>query len=253
MQDGSGLATRADLFARLTVVTAVAYQLLLIALILVRPEIDPAHKPISEYAIGRLGWLAVLAFQISAAAYAFLVVTLRHTLRDRLGRIGLVALSYCAFATVVVGLCVADPVTTPMAELTVVGRIHVVAGTSAFVFLPVAALLINISLSRTVVSRGSRVLLIMTGLLPSIGFVIFAILVATVTPSEGWPPRLMFATYAAWIIAVATSVVEPKFLCGWRRPGACIARPTREGYRVVCRPRRTPRGACLGGAKRKET
>ena len=252
MQDGSGLATRTDLFARLTVVTAVAYQLLLIALILVRPEIDPARKPISEYAIGRLGWLAVLAFQISAAAYAFLVVTLRHTLRDRLGRIGLVVLSYCAVATVVVGLCVADPVTTPMTELSVVGRVHVVAGISAFVFLPVAALLINISLSRTVARGRSRILLIMTGLFPSIGFVIFAILVATVTPSEGWPPRLMFATYAAWIIAVATSVVEPKFLCGWRRPGACIARPTREGYRVVCRPRRTPRGACLGGAKRKE-
>ncbi len=30
------------------------------------------------------------------------------------------------------------------------------------------------------------------------------------------------------------------------------ARPTREGYRVVSRPRRTPRGACLGAAKRQE-
>src|SRR6476646_9274189 len=48
------------------------------------------------------------------------------------------------------------------------------------------------------------------------------------------------------------SVVESEFLCAWRRSGACIARPTREGYRVVCRPRRTPRGACLGGAKREE-
>jgi hypothetical protein len=48
-------------------------------------------------------------------------------------------------------------------------------------------------------------LLIVTGLLPSIGFVILVVLVATVTPSEGWPPRLMFLlTYAAWIIAVAT-------------------------------------------------
>ena len=47
-------------------------------------------------------------------------------------------------------------------------------------------------------------LLIVTGLLPSVGFVIFAVLVATVTPSEGWPPRLMFLTYTAWIIAVAT-------------------------------------------------
>lgn len=107
-------STRTALFARLAAVAAVAYQLLLIALIVLRPEIDPARKPISEYAIGRLGWLAVLGFQISAAAYAFLVFALRRTVRDKLGRIGMVVLSYCAVATVVVGLCVADPVTTPM-------------------------------------------------------------------------------------------------------------------------------------------
>jgi integrase len=49
-----------------------------------------------------------------------------------------------------------------------------------------------------------------------------------------------------------TSALEGKFLDAWRRSGACIARPTREEYRVVCRPRRTPRGACLGAAKRQE-
>ena len=49
---------------------------------------------------------------------------------------------------------------------------------------------------------------------------------------------------------VASSGALAKLLAAWRRPGACIARPTREGYRVVSRPRRTPRSACLGGAKR---
>jgi hypothetical protein len=49
-------------------------------------------------------------------------------------------------------------------------------------------------------------LLIVTGLLPSIGLVICVVLVATVTPSEGWPPRLMSLTYAAWIVAVAISL-----------------------------------------------
>ena len=156
MRDRSESAIRTGLFARLAVVAAVVYQLLLIGLILLRPEIDPARKPISEYAIGRLGWLAVLAFQISGAAYACLVVALRHMLRDRLGRIGMVVLCYCAVATVVVGLCVADPVTTPMTELSVVGGVHVIAGTSAFLLLPVAALMINISLSRTAGWAASR-------------------------------------------------------------------------------------------------
>jgi hypothetical protein len=70
----------------------------------------------------------------------------------------------------------------------------------------VAALMINISLSRTAGWAASRMLLIVTGLLPSIGLVICAVLVAAVTPSEGWPPRLMFLTYAAWIVAVAISL-----------------------------------------------
>ncbi len=50
----------------------------------------------------------------------------------------------------------------------------------------------------------------------------------------------------------APSAVSSRFLFVWRRPVACIARPTREGYRVVSRPRRTQRGACLGVAKRED-
>jgi hypothetical protein len=46
------------------------------------------------------------------------------------------------------------------------GRMHVVAGISAFVVLPLAAATINISLSRTV--AWSRMLLLVTGLLPSV-------------------------------------------------------------------------------------
>jgi hypothetical protein len=52
MPDTSKLVKRSGLFA---VATSIAFQLLMIAAIVLRPEIDPARKPISEYAIGRLG------------------------------------------------------------------------------------------------------------------------------------------------------------------------------------------------------
>ena len=104
MRETSRLAKRSGLFAGLAVASSVAFQVLMIAAIVLRPEIDPARKPISEYAIGRLGWLAVLGFLASAAAYTCLAVALRHRLRDRLGRIGLFMLCYCALATAVVGL-----------------------------------------------------------------------------------------------------------------------------------------------------
>ena len=207
MREISQLAKRSGLFAGLAVASSVAFQVLMIAAIVLRPEIDPARNPISEYAIGRLGWLAVLGFLASAAAYTCLAAALRHRLRDRLGRIGLFLLCYCALATAVVGLFGADPVTTPMRELTVMGRVHVVAGISAFVVLPVAAAAINMSLSRTVAWAGSRKLLIVSGLLPTIGFVSLVALVATVTPAEGWPPRLMFLTYGAWTVAIAIKSV----------------------------------------------
>ena len=42
------------------------------------------------------------------------------------------------------------------------------------------------------------------------------------------------------------NVSSSKFLDSRRRPGACNARPTREGCRVATRPRRTSRGACSG-------
>ena len=206
MRERSQLAKRPGLFAGLAVATS-AFQLLMIAATVLRPEIDPAHNPISEYAIGRLGWLAVLGFQATAPAYASLAAALRHRLPSRLRPDGLFMLCYCALATAVVGLCVADPVRTPMSELTAMGRVHLTAGISAFVVLPVAAVAINISLSRAVAWAESRKLLIVTGLLPTIGFGTLVTLVATVTPAEGWPPRLMFLTYAAWTIAIAIKSV----------------------------------------------
>jgi hypothetical protein len=126
-------------------------------------------------------------------------------------------LCHCALATAVVGLCVADPVTTPMTELSAMGRVHVVAGISAFVVLPVAAVAINMSLSRSVAWAGSWMLLLVTGLLPTIGLATLVALAATVTPAEGWPPRLMFLTYTAWTVAIAIRSVrlsrhrEPNF------------------------------------------
>jgi hypothetical protein len=42
-----------------------------------------------------------------------------------------------------------------------------------------------------------------------------------------------------------TSVLRRECGAYVRRPGGWLARPTREGYRVVCRPRRMPRGAAL--------
>jgi hypothetical protein len=181
---------------RLAGAAIITYQILLAAIMLIRPEINPTHKPVSEYAIGRLGWIAVLAFLVAATAYALLFAAVRPLVRGRLGP-GL--LGICALGTFGVGIFVADPVVTPWSMMTIIGRLHVVCGLSALVLLPFAALLINRELARRL-PAAARVLR-WTGWLPLAGLILHALL-STVIPPEGWPPRLLFLTYAIWLLTL---------------------------------------------------
>lgn len=169
------------------------------------------HKPVSEYAIGRHGWVAVLAFLTAAVSYGSLAVATRPAVRGVGGRIGLGILVVCALGTVGVGVFIADPVVTPLEGLSTVGTLHVVTGLVALVLLPFAALLI----SRSVAGRDPAAGLVRwTGWLPLAGLV-GQWLLSTVVPPEGWPPRLLFATYAIWVVVLATHLA--------RRPGSSPA------------------------------
>jgi hypothetical protein len=57
------ISTRA---ARLAVVAIVSYQILLIALIFLRPDLAPSWHTISEWAMGPYGWIMSCGFLISA-------------------------------------------------------------------------------------------------------------------------------------------------------------------------------------------
>jgi hypothetical protein len=66
---------------------------------------------------------------------------------------------------------------------------------------------------------------------------------STAAPSPLPPSRYGCETQPESDCQTRPSSLSPLLLVVWRRSGACIARPTRKGYRVVSRPRRTPRGA----------
>lgn len=68
--------------ARLSFASAAAFAVLLVALHLAKPELDPSWHFISEYAIGRLGWMMVLAFLALSVSYVALFAALRPQPRD---------------------------------------------------------------------------------------------------------------------------------------------------------------------------
>jgi hypothetical protein len=220
---------------RLAGAAIITYQILLATIILIRPEIDPTRKPVSEYAIGRLGWITVLAFLVAAAAYALLFAAVRPLVA---GRLGLGLLGLCVLGTFGVGVFVADPVVTPWPAMATVGRLHVVCGLTALVLLPFAALLINRELARRLPAAAG--VLRWTGWLPLAGLVSHALLSAVIPP-EGWPPRLLFLTYAIWLLTL-TRVIG--------RSPMPTARPAATSKNVrFFRPEATPEAHRSGGRR----
>src|SRR5262245_4990284 len=161
--------------ARLSTAAVVTYQVLLIALILIRPDLDPSWHTISEWAIGRHGWIMALAFLISAASYGSLFVAIKSQIEGIWGKIGLGILLICVIGTVGVGVFRTDPMPlTPEKPLSTIGALHIIFGTSALLLLPFAALLINLSLARKNQAWApARRALLWTAGLPLLGLVVF--------------------------------------------------------------------------------
>ena len=198
------------LVARIAVTAILAYQALSVAAIIANPQWNPLTRQLSEYALGRQGWLQGAAFLASALSYAALFAALRPDVHGVSGRVGLGILAYCVLATIGVAIFVTDPITTAPDAVSIHGSLHVVFGASALVLLPVAALLLTRSLARTHPTRfPSRRALDRIAFLPLTGFaLIWVPEVVGLLPARGWPDRVLFLIYTAWVITVAAPVAR---------------------------------------------
>jgi len=204
--------------ARLSIAAVITYQVLLAAAMVIKPEVDPSWQPMSEYAIGRLGWITVVAFLVSAVSYGSLFVAVRSQATGAWGRVGLGVLLICTVGTVGVGVFVTDPIVTPPDSLSTTGTLHVIFGGTALTLLPLAALLINLSMARQHRARRTvrRALLWSAGL-PLLGLVVQWVWLSIVSSLDGsygpgvdigWPPRFLFLTYLVWLITLARQVTR---------------------------------------------
>lgn len=201
----------------------VAYQVLLIALIFLRPDLAVSWHTVSEWAIGPYGWMMSGAFFISAVSYGALLSMLRSQAHGISGRAGLGILLICLIGAIGVGVFTTDPMPMHL-PLSSRGTLHVIFGTAQLVLLPFAALLINISLSRNETWRAAKHILVWTAGLPLLGFSGFVVYSAVfVFPlgrdaygpgvNIGWPPRFAFLTYMLWVVALSWQAIRCSRLC----------------------------------------
>jgi hypothetical protein len=212
LRSAYGFMTFSVIAARLGIGAAGLALVTLAALHPLRPDIHAGRTMISQYALGRYGWLMTLSFAGFALASGCLFAALVAHPTSILSRIGLFFLLAAAFGLVMAARFPMDPVSTPRARMSFAGKMH---GISFLVGVPsqlLAVLLLFLALdgsaSQATVPLGALTSLIWLSLLTTI------VIMLMVGPGKapdpngperflGLPNRLFMVAYGAWLMVAA--------------------------------------------------
>jgi hypothetical protein len=199
--------------AKVSFAAAAIFLVLLAALHVLKPEFEPSWRFVSEYAIGRHGWIMTVAFLFLALSCLATVIAIRSQVETIGGKIGLALLLVVAASLAVAGIFVADPITTTKDQLTTHGSLHGFAAMVGIPGLPIAAVLISRTLIRNQAWSSIRRLLLWTAHLTWISVLLMFVSMFIMLGQTqgkfgpevliGWPNRLVVLAYCVWLMVVA--------------------------------------------------
>lgn len=190
------------------IVTTIIFLALLGVLHVLKPEINPSWRVISEYEIGRFGWLMQIAFFFLAFASLSLFITLKSYLKSITGRIGLTLLLITVLGVSMGAIFISDPISTPREELTTSGYMHNFAGLFSVLMFPFVATFITLAIIRLKAFKSVRLLLISLALVVwiSLSAYFYAYYSSGVIGPDtliGLPNRVFIVAYTLWIMIIA--------------------------------------------------
>ena len=203
--------------ARLSVAASSLFLLILAALHVLKSDLDPSWRMISEYQIGEHGWLMQTAFVSLAVGTAALVAAVRRHVTGKAANAGLVLLAVAAAGMALAGFAVSDPITATPEELTTHGNLHGLGAMLGIPTFPFAAALIARGLSRSNTWAGTRRALRAATALTWVGLAQFVVAMAILVPANGgfgpetpigWQNRLLIVSYVGWILTVAVQAAR---------------------------------------------
>jgi NADH:ubiquinone oxidoreductase subunit 6 (subunit J) len=174
---------------------------LLAALHVLRPDLDPSWRFISDYELGPFGWMMRLAFACLAASCLALCAAIWQDARGIAGYLGMAMVVVAACGMILAAIFVPDKV----------NRLHEVGAIIDQV--PFAAPLINWQLWWHARWKPYRPVLAATAGLPLLGLAVFIVAMIIMLPRGGgqpgpevlvgWPNRLMILAHCAWLMPLA--------------------------------------------------
>jgi hypothetical protein len=182
----------------------------LAALHVLKPEISPSRNMISQYALGRHGWVMAVCFAAYAAASACVFAALLEHAPSLLGGIGLVFLLIAAIGLAMASRFPMDPVSTPRERISFSGRMHGISFLTGVPAQVLAVLLLSLALGR---SHPGLPLFVLAAILWLSLAAVITIMVM-VGPGKqpdpngperflGVPNRLFMVAYGVWLIVAA--------------------------------------------------
>ena len=190
---------------------AAAFSIFLILLHFIKPENDPSWRMISEYQIGRWGWVMQLAFFCwSLGVFGLVAALWQHipVVTDTL-------LAVIAASILGAGIFVTNPITTPNESQDRASKLHTLFGTITIIGTPFIVTDIDWSLNGNALVTSIQPYLLWLTLMVWLGFLTFASAMAYFGGKKvplgpqakiGWPNRFMVFTYVAWLIIIALAI-----------------------------------------------
>jgi hypothetical protein len=181
---------------------ATYFALVIVALHVLRPDLNPIRQPTSAYAVGPFGYLMTTAFFSMSVATWALLIGLWHGLppaaRSRLG------LGLLAIWGVGVLIAMSFPIDAEGAPQTLSGAIHQTNGPLTFFCLAVGAVLISRSLKRVDAWRPLYRPALSLSLLMLAEFVVTGAAIGTQSGFGGLAQRILLVTFLAWFFLVTS-------------------------------------------------
>ena len=205
--------------ANLSIVFASVFLAILFLLHFLKRELDPAWRMISEYEIGRFGWMMRLAFFSWGVSVLALLITIWPSLQPIGGTISRWWFVLIAIALFGAGIFKTNPITENTPNR--INTIHTICGAIVILTFPIAATLAVRSLLHNSLWSAYQGLLIFGIVLAWIGVVTyFATIIISRTKDPkagetghppvymGWPNRFNVVTYIIWIIIIAATALR---------------------------------------------
>jgi Protein of unknown function (DUF998) len=190
--------------ATIAIGLCVAFLAILSVLHVLEPEFNPPHL-ISEYQLGRFGWLMSVAFFCLGAASLALFAAARQEIHTRPGRIGIWGLLVTGVAYFCGNIFPPDPNWFVGSLLHGIGGLVVIFGS------PIVFTLVSRDFVRNEASSTAARPLLWTAILTWLSLVLFyGSSVAFLGPPRsivvGWTNRILITTFVLWLLVAAFHV-----------------------------------------------